>query len=169
MMEPSPHPAPGKTTKERTSAAAPTAGTRRLPRLQEHEQELRALHTAEQVPLYELEQAVDVRQLTSSSHGTGGSAEKAMHALYPTTAWTSSQWIPAPRARPLLSCSKRPLRPLPPRPLHNKKPLLLLPRPSPPPHTADWSLDPAEAFWEQGIHECLDERRDDPEAVMEYC
>jgi hypothetical protein len=40
----------------------------------------------------------------------------------------------------------RSLRPLPPRPLHNKKPLLRLSHPSPPPHTADWSLDLAEAL-----------------------
>jgi hypothetical protein len=36
------------------------------------------------------------------------------------------------------------------------------------PH-ADWSLDHAEAFLEQGIPKCLDQRWDDPEAVMGYC
>jgi hypothetical protein len=36
------------------------------------------------------------------------------------------------------------------------------------PH-ADKSLNHAEAFLEQGIPECLDQRWDDPEAVMEYC
>jgi hypothetical protein len=36
------------------------------------------------------------------------------------------------------------------------------------PH-ADWSLDCAEAFLEQGIPKCLDQRWDDREAVMGYC
>ena len=36
------------------------------------------------------------------------------------------------------------------------------------PHTA-WSQDHAEAFLEQGIPKCLDQRWDDLEAVMGYC
>ena len=78
------HPVPAETPDEHTAVPAPATGTRRSARLLE--QELRAVHTAEQVRLYELEHAVDVgnrplRVLVLFSGG--GSVKKAIHALYP--------------------------------------------------------------------------------------
>jgi hypothetical protein len=84
QTEPSPQPVLTKKPKETIEPPTIAQGTRRSTRLRE--QKLRAVHTAEQVRLYETEQAVDVgnrplRVIVLFSGG--GSVEKAIRALYP--------------------------------------------------------------------------------------